>query len=74
MLGLRHLPLKYRLPLIHGALNLLGRAKAGGWSKAVPDGLAKGPFVVSAFFNESTGVAQGGRLSANAFKAAGYDL
>jgi len=74
MLGLRHLPLKYRLPLIHGALNLLGRAKASGWSKAVPDGLAKGPFVVSAFFNESTGVAQGGRLSTNAFKAAGYDV
>jgi glycosyltransferase involved in cell wall biosynthesis len=74
MLGLRHLPLKYRLPLIHGALNLLARAKASGWAKAVPHGLAKGPFVVSAFFNETTGVAQGGRLSANAFRAAGYDL
>lgn len=74
MLGLRHLPLKYRLPLIHGTLNLLGRAKARGWRKAVTDGLEKGPFVISAFFNESTGVAQGGRLSANAFRAAGYDL
>jgi glycosyltransferase involved in cell wall biosynthesis len=74
MLGLRHLPLKYRLPLIHGALNLLGRAKARGWRKAAEERLTKGPLVVSAFFNESTGVAQGGRLSTNAFRAAGYDL
>ena len=74
MLGLRHLPLKYRLPLIHGALNLLARAKASGWAKAVPEDLIKGPFVVSAFFNETTGVAQGGRLSAQAFRAAGYDI
>jgi glycosyltransferase involved in cell wall biosynthesis len=74
MLGLRHLPLKYRLPLIHGTLNWLGRAKARGWNKASLDALVKGPLVVSAFFNETTGVAQGGRLSAQAFKAAGYDL
>jgi len=74
MLGLRHLPLKYRLPLIHGGLTLLGRLKARGWPKAALQGLATGPFVVSAFFNETTGVAQGGRLSANAFKAAGYDI
>ena len=74
MLGLRHLPLRYRLPLIHGALNWLGRAKARGWPKATDEGLSRGPLVVSAFFNETTGVAQGGRLSSNAFKAGGYDL
>ncbi len=73
MLGLRHLPLKIRLPLIHGVLNALGRWRSRGWSKAVP--LApSGDLVVSAFFNESLGIGRAGRLSAEAFRAAGYDL
>jgi glycosyltransferase involved in cell wall biosynthesis len=74
MLGLRHIPLKYRLPLIHGGLNLLARLKSSGWTKAAESKPVAGDFVVSAFFNETTGIAQGGRLSAQGFKAGGYDI
>lgn len=74
MLGLRHIPLKYRLPLIHGGLNALARLKSSGWTKAADSAPKAGDFVVSAFFNETTGIAQGGRLSAQGFKAGGYDI
>ena len=75
MLGLRHLPLKYRLPLIHGALTLLGKVRSGGWTTA---GAAERPhpgdFVVSGFFNESSGIGRGGQLTAQAIRTAGYDI
>ncbi|ESQ81912.1 hypothetical protein AEAC466_19470 [Asticcacaulis sp. AC466] len=74
MLGLRHLPLKYRLPLIHGGLGVLARLKSGGWTKADDVTLRRGDFIVSGFFTETTGIAQGGRLSAQGLKAAGYDI
>ncbi len=80
MLGLRHLPLKYRLPLIHGSLNLLGRWRVRKWprmaaeGRLLTDGLRSGDFVVSGFLNESSGIAQGGRLSAAALSEAGYDV
>ncbi len=71
---LRFLPLRYRLPLIHGTLYRLGRWRGKSWPKAVDDNLRKGDFVVSAFFNESLGIGRAGRLSADAFKAAGYPV
>ncbi|MGA9658030.1 MAG: glycosyltransferase [Asticcacaulis sp.] len=74
MLRLRHLPLKYRLPLIHGGLNVLGRIKALGWQKANPEAPKTGDFVASGFFQETTGIAQGGRLSLKAFDSAGYKM
>jgi glycosyltransferase involved in cell wall biosynthesis len=73
MLGLRHLPLKYRLPLIHSVLNALGKWRAQGWTKAVTS-TKSGDFVVSAFFAESLGIGRGGRLSADALRTAGYDF
>lgn len=73
MLRLRHLPLRYRLPLIHGALWLLARRRSRHWPKAKPhDALKAGDFVVSGFFNESLGIGRAGRLSAAAFRSAGY--
>ncbi len=73
MLRLRHLPLRYRLPLIHGALWQLARWRSRHWPKAVPhDARKPGDFVVSGFLNESLGIGRAGRLSAAAFRAAGY--
>ncbi len=73
MLRLRHLPLRYRLPLIHGALWRLAQWRSRHWSKATPhDNLRPGDFVVSGFLNESLGIGRAGRLSAAAFRAAGY--
>lgn len=80
---LRLLPLRYRLPLIHGILYRLGHWRGKSWPKATPetipetaqevDGeLRRGDFVVSAFFKEPLGIGRGGRLSADAFKAAGF--
>ena len=75
MLGLRHLPLKYRLPLIHGALMVLGRLRCGQWTPARTDNVLRpGDFVVSGFFNESSGIGRGGQLTAQAFRDAGYDI
>lgn len=71
MLGFRHLPLKFRLPLIHGMLGWLGRRRRGRWVKADASNVAPGPFVVSGFFSETLGVGRGGQLSAEAFEAAG---
>lgn len=71
---LRYLPLRYRLPLIHGTLYRLGRWRGKNWPKASGEGLRKGDFVVSALFKESLGIGRAGRLSADAFKAAGYSI
>ena len=74
MLGLRHLPLRYRLPLIHGGLGLLARVRSGGWHKAQAAQLRRGDLVVSGFFGEALGIGRAGRLTADALKAAGYDV
>lgn len=71
---LRYLPLRYRLPLVHGILYRMGRWRGTRWPKATNDGPRKGNFVVSAFFRESLGIGRAGRLSAEAFKAAGYPV
>jgi len=73
MLRLRHLPLRYRLPLIHGVLWQLARWRSRGWPKTTAHGALKpGDFVVSGFFKESLGIGRAGRLSAAAFRSAGY--
>lgn len=74
MLGLRHLPLKYRLPLIHGVLNWLGRRRSRHWVKADSASCRPGSFVVSGFFSETLGIGRGGLLSAEAFETAGFDI
>lgn len=75
MLGLRHLPLKYRLPLIHGTLNALGKWRSRNWPKAsTEEGLGSGDFVVSGFLNEGFGIGRAGGLSLQAFRTAGYDI
>ena len=75
MLGLRHLPLKYRLPLIHGTLMVLARLRCGNWMPARPDNVLRpGDLVVSGFFNESSGIGRGGCLTRDAFCDAGYDI
>ncbi len=72
MLRLRHIPLRYRLPLIHRGLSALAQWRSKTWVKAPDAELRKGDFIVSGFFNESLGIGQGGRLSARAFRRAGY--
>ncbi len=73
MLRLRHLPLRFRLPLIHGTLWQLTRWRSRHWPRATPnDALKPGDFVVSGFLNESLGIGRAGRLSAAAFRSAGY--
>ena len=73
MLGLRHLPLRYRLPLIHGGLGLLARLRSGGWRKAGhSDAPQPGSLVVTGFVNETLGIGRAGRLTINALEAAGY--
>jgi len=71
-MSLRRLPLRIRLPLIHGALERLARWRSPSWTKASDATLKPGEFVVSGFLNESLGIGRAGRLSASAFKAAGY--
>lgn len=68
----RHIPLKYRLPLIHGGLEAIARTRMGRWPRT--DALESGPLVVSGFLNESLGVGRAARLTADALEAAGYDL
>ncbi len=73
MLRLRHIPLRYRLPLIHGGLWHLAKWRSKAWALARgTDGLRSGDFVVSSFLNESLGIGRAGRLSAQAFADAGY--
>ena len=74
MLGIRRLPLKIRLPLIHGALGWLGRRRKRRWAKADAAAPRAGSFVVSGFFSETLGIGRGGQLSADAFQAAGYEI
>ena len=74
MLGLRHLPLRYRLPLIHGVLGGLARLRSGGWRKAYAGRPAGGDFVVSGFLSEPLGIGRAGRLTVAALKTAGYEV
>ncbi|ADU11901.1 glycosyltransferase [Asticcacaulis excentricus] len=67
---LRRLPLKYRLPLIHGVLEAIAFTRMGQWPRA--DRLSPGPLIISGFFNENQGIGRAGRLSAEALEAAGY--
>jgi glycosyltransferase involved in cell wall biosynthesis len=60
--------------LIHGILYRVGSWRGKHWPKATSEGLRKGDFVVSAFFRESLGIGRAGRLSTEAFKAAGYSV
>jgi glycosyltransferase involved in cell wall biosynthesis len=69
---IRHIPLRFRLPLIHGALERLARWRSPSWVRASDTVLRPGDFVVSGFLNENLGIGRAGRLSASAFKAAGY--
>lgn len=72
---IRHIPLKYRLPLIHGILGLRARLRAKDWTKArTTDRLRPGGFVASAFLNESLGIGRAGRLTLDAFQTAGYSI
>lgn len=75
MLGLRHLPLKIRLPLIHGGLWQLAALRARDWAKADTTAyVRRGPLVVSGLLNESLGIGQAGRLTVRALREAGYDV
>ena len=75
MLGLRHLPLKVRLPLIHGGLWHLAALRSGDWAKADTTAYIRhGPFIVSGLLNESLGIGQAGRLTVRALRDAGYDI
>jgi glycosyltransferase involved in cell wall biosynthesis len=68
---LRRLPLKYRLPLIHGVIWNLARLRSVHWPKAMPaDVIAPGPLIVSGFHKESSGIAQGAKDIFTAFTAA----
>jgi glycosyltransferase involved in cell wall biosynthesis len=69
---IRHIPLRFRLPLIHGALRRLAQWRSRSWTKAGDAVLRPGDFVVSGFLNEHLGIGRAGRLSASALKAAGY--
>ena len=73
-MGLRGLPLKYRLPLIHGMLSGLAHWRARGWTKAQDGPLHAGDFVISGFLNEGFGIGRAGQLTADAIQAAGYDI
>ncbi len=75
MLGLRHLPLKVRLPLIHGGLWHLAALRSRDWAKAdTTTYLHHGPFIVSGLLNESLGIGQAGRLTVRALRDAGYEI
>ncbi len=75
MLGLRHLPLKIRLPLIHGGLRQLAILRARDWARAdTTTYVRRGPLVVSGLLNESLGIGQAGRLTVRALRDAGYDV
>ncbi len=75
MLSLRHLPLRYRLPLIHGGLWKLAELRARSWPKAATtDEVHRGPFVVSGLVKESLGIGQAARLTVRALREAGYDI
>ena len=75
MLHLRHLPLKVRLPLIHGGLRKLADLRARNWPKADSTAyIRRGPLIVSGLLNESLGIGQAGRLTVRALRDAGYDV
>jgi len=75
MIGLRHLPLKIRLPLIHGGLWKLADLRSRDWPKAGDTArIRRGPLVVSGLLNESLGVGQAGRLTVRALRDAGYTV
>jgi len=75
MPGLRHLPLKFRLPLIHGVLWSLARWRARGWARADDTAyIQRGSLIVSGLLKESLGIGQAGRLTVHALRDAGYDV
>ncbi len=74
MIGLRHLPLKYRLPLIHGALWRLAQQRSRRWPRGGSEtDVRRGPLIVSGLLNESLGIGQAGRMTLRALRDAGYD-
>jgi glycosyltransferase involved in cell wall biosynthesis len=67
---LRRIPVKYRLPIIHSALWSLAAFKSRHWPKAkASDVIKPGPLMVSGFFSESSGIAQGAKDIVAAFDA-----
>jgi glycosyltransferase involved in cell wall biosynthesis len=75
MLGLRALPLRYRMPLIHGGTELIATTRKQAWPLGdTLMGLKSGTLVVSGFFSESLGIGRAGDLTANALEAAGYQI
>lgn len=74
MPGLRYLPLRYRLPLIHSGLDLLAHSRANRWKKAGAVTPKPGPLVVSGFLSETLGIGRAGRMTAQALKAAGFTV
>lgn len=68
MSRLRKIPAKYRLPITHMSLWLMAALRLKGW-EGVP--ASEGPVVVTAYFNQSSGIAQAGRLTFDALQKAG---
>jgi hypothetical protein len=71
---LRHIPIKFRLPIIHSVLWSLAAWKSRAWPKASDGTPVKGPLLVSGFLNESSGIAQGAKDIITALEAAGQPL
>ncbi len=67
---IRRIPLKWRLPLIHGGLETLSLLR-GHRSHGFDAPRTPGPLVVSGFFAEALGVGRAGALTAQALEAAG---
>jgi len=70
---LKALPLRYRLPLIHGTLRAIGHLRRKHWTRAEDSHLRAGPLVVSGFFRETIGIARAAHLTADALEAAGLN-
>lgn len=73
MIGLRNIPLKYRLPLIHGGLEIIAATRNHTWPQSDAP-LKAGPLVVSGFLNETLGIGRAGQMTAEGLEAAGYEV
>lgn len=72
---LRHLPLRYRLPVMQTLLGVIARWRSRGWRKAAAaDTPQPGPMVVTGFLGEALGIGRAGRMTAQALRNAGYDV